>query len=528
MRFPALLLVLVASAVAAVWYWLGSPVPMPVSPLASGEKLGCVSYAAFRGDQSPLDPAVRVPASQIEDDLARLAPLTNCVRTYSTRNGLDQVPEIAGRHGLKVIQGLWLSGIAEFNRQDMEATIALAKRYPDVIQAIVVGNEVLLRGEMSVRDLIATIRHVKAEVRQPVTYADVWEFWLRNREIAGAVDFVTIHILPYWEDWPVAARAAAAHIAEKRAEAAAAFPDKEIFIGETGWPSAGRMRERALPSPANQARVLHEVLALTKRENFRVNLIEAFDQPWKRRLEGTVGGHWGLLDASNRQPKFRWGEAVSNHPLWRLQAAGGIALALLIFGAALAGTAAERPRRGDWSSVAVIALAAGILIGWTIEDALAQSLGWGGLVRAVVLVGLASAAPIAAAAALARGTAVPAFAGTLQTIGPADPLARLLGVLFLALCLVTVQSALGFVFDPRYRDFPFAPLTAAALPFLLLPRQTREGRLPSAERAIAGVLAVSAVYIVLNEGFANWQALWFCGALAALGFTLLRVRDAPS
>ena len=90
---------------------------------------------------------------------------------------------------------------------------------------------------------------------------------------------------------------------------AAAFPDKEILIGETGWPSAGRMREGALPSPSNQARVIHDILALAKRDNFRVNVIEAFDQPWKRRLEGTVGGHWGLFDADSRAIQIRLGRA---------------------------------------------------------------------------------------------------------------------------------------------------------------------------------------------------------------------------
>ena len=85
-----------------------------------------------------------------------------------------------------------------------------------------------------------------------------------------------------------------------RRKSCAAFPDKDILIGETGLPSAGRMREGARLRPSNQARVIHEIIALAKRDNFRVNVIEAFDQPWKRRLEGTVGGHWGLFDADSR------------------------------------------------------------------------------------------------------------------------------------------------------------------------------------------------------------------------------------
>ena len=192
-----------------------------------------------------------------------------------------------------------------------------------------------MRGDMSATDLANTIRAVKARVRVPVTYADVWEFWLRHRDVANAVDFITIHILPYWEDFPIRASATVPHVESIRRQVVAAFPGKEVLIGEVGWPSAGRMREGALPSPANQARVVQDVLALSKREKFNVNIIEAFDQPWKRALEGTVGGHWGLFDAATRAPKFAGAQAVSNHPLWIWQGAGGIVFAVIVFGAAM-------------------------------------------------------------------------------------------------------------------------------------------------------------------------------------------------
>jgi len=369
---------------------------------------------------------------------------------------------------------------------------------------------------------------VKAQVSQPVTYADVWEFWLRYREVAAAVDFVTVHILPYWEDWPIAAREAVAHIDGIRRQVAEAFPGKEVLIGETGWPSAGRMREGALPSPANQARVLSEVLALAKRENFHANLIEAFDQPWKRLLEGTVGGHWGLLDAYARAPKFAWGEAVSNHPHWRLQAVGGIVLAALVFAVAVLARrrdGAERPL--VWAAVAVVALGAGVLIGWTTENAMLESLGVGGWIKSLVLAAVAVAGPLAGVAALARGNATPTFAIVLGRERSTDKLTRTLGLILVAVSVIAVQAALGFVFNPRYRDFPFAPLTAAALPFLALLLHRADGVGQVAERATAAVLAMSAVYIVLNEGFANWQAVWFCAALAMLAFTLFRARGAP-
>ncbi len=133
-----------------------------------------------------------IPAAQIEDDLARLAQITECVRTYSVDFGLDQIAGIAAKHGLKVMQGLWLSSSQPKNAYQIETAIALANKYPGTIRSLVIGNEVLLRGEMTATDLASTIRAIKARVKVPVTYADVWEFWLRNTEIANVVDFITI------------------------------------------------------------------------------------------------------------------------------------------------------------------------------------------------------------------------------------------------------------------------------------------------------------------------------------------------
>ncbi len=530
MRLGLACLALSASVIAGVWVWLGSPVAMPHSPLGPGEKLYCLSYSPFRGDQTPLNAGIKISPAQIEDDFTRLAKISDCVRTYSTEFGQDKIAEIAARHGLKVLQGIWLSGHADKNREQIETAVALANRFPDTVRALVVGNEVLLRGEMTSEDLTATIRAVKARVYVPVTYADVWEYWLRNRDVASAVDFITIHILPYWEDLPIAARDAAAHVDSIRHRVAAAFPGKEVIIGEVGWPSAGRMREGALPSPANEARVIQDVLALGKRDNFRVNVIEAFDEPWKRALEGTVGGHWGLLDDAMRAPKFGWGAAVSDHPQWRWQAAGGIVFALLVFGAAFAGGREARPSL--WLAVTANAIAGGVLIGWSVANVPVESLGLSGWLRSLAYVGVALLVPPTLSAAAMRGVPLPRFS---RLLGPAaervcQPLARLVVALMIATTLLALIAALGLVFDPRYKDFPFAPLTAAAVPFFMhsatMPRPL--GRHGAAEWACATMLALSAGYIALNEGFANWQSLWLCAALAVFAFSLVRVRDAQS
>jgi glucan 1,3-beta-glucosidase len=513
----------------AAWAWLGAPVAIPPPPIAGPPKLDCVSYTPFRGDQTPFGPDVPIDPRQIDADLAQLKEITGCVRTYAVDHGVDRVPEIARRHGMKVMQGLWVSNKPDETRNQTATAVALARQFPDVIESVVVGNEVLLRGEISAPDLSRLIREVKAQVPVPVTYGDVWEFWLRYREVATAVDFVMIHLLPYWEDFPIPVADAASHVDAIRKRVAAAFPGKEIVIGEFGWPSAGRMREGALPSPANQARALAEVLALARREHYRLNVIEAYDQPWKRQLEGTVGGHWGVFDAYRRKPKFVWGAPDSNHSGWVWQAVLGAGLATLAFGMAIA---ASRLQLAPGTGLRLVATAAvsGTLVGWTIEQIPIESLTAGDWLRLLSWAAVAALTPIAGAAAIAAKTSVPSFARVLgrRVDRVKEPLGLVVGALLVAITVLALQAALGLVFDPRYRDFPFTALAGALFPFLAMIRsRPRLKRIRAgAESIAAATLALSAVYILFNETLANWQAVWFCAGLLALGFVLVAVKDA--
>jgi exo-beta-1,3-glucanase (GH17 family) len=528
MRLGLACLAVAATVIGAAWAWLGAPVGMPQG-LNPGEKLWCISYAPFRGLETPFNVDTALPAARIEEDLIQLAKLTDCVRIYSADQGLEHVLPIAQKLGLKVLQGFWVSPDPVKTKVQMDLAIDLVNRYPDAVRALVVGNEVLLRGDMSAPDLANLIRQSKARVKVPVTYADVWEFWLRSRDVAAAVDFLTIHILPYWEDFPIATREAGPHVASIHHQMAQAFAGKEVIIGEVGWPSAGRMREGALPSPADQARVVQDVLALAKRDKIHVNVIEAYDQPWKRALEGTVGGHWGFFNDADRAQKFEWGTPVSNHPHWKIQAAGGIFFAVLIFGAAWIFRRSDNIALTVWLGVTGNAIAGG-LIGWTFVNVPLESLYLAGWSRSLAYAAVAIAAPVAVSIAMTRGTPLPRFS---HVLGPAggrthDPLGFAIGMIMIATMLLALVCALGLVFDPRYRDFPFAPLTAAAVPLLLhaLLMPQPAGERGAAELGGAVVLALTVPYIVFNETLANWQALWVCAALAAIAFSLTQVRAA--
>ena len=529
-RTPLALLILSLGSITALWWWLATPISLARAPIDPHAKLMCVSYAPFRDDQSPLSSSTYVSAEQISEDLAQLAKVSDCVRTYSIENGLDRVPELAAKVGLKVIQGIWLSSNRQKNAVQVATGIRLAREFPSTITALVVGNEVLLRGEMTQSDLAATIRSVKAQVSVPVTYADVWEFWLRYREIYDAVDFITIHILPYWEDIPVRAKYAAAHVQAIRHRMEVAFPGKEILIGETGWPSMGRMRAAALPSRTNQARVVSEILDLAKRENFRVNLIEAYDQPWKRQLEGTVGGYWGLFDSVHRVLKYPPGVAISNYPYWKVQMAGGMVLAILTF--AVAWLALRRkpwkPGLAAWFAVGISATSAGALLGMAVDKMVYESYGIGGWLFWGFLLAAGIASPLFGAHALMSGRGLPTF---LELLGPAGYRGRSWSTLILGLVLaittvIGADTAIGLAFDPRYKDFPFAALTMAVVPFALLSllNRPKEGARPIAEAAFAALLVMTAIYTGFNEGSDNWQSVWTCAVYVLLAATLWRAR----
>lgn len=535
LRTPLALLLISFAVIASVWWWLATPITLVRAPIDPAAKLQCVSYTPFRGAQTPLDPTTQIPVEQIEQDLTDLAKVTDCVRTYSIENGLDQVPGVAAKVGLKVMQGIWLSSNRFKNLQQIAIAVRLAKEYPGVVTSLIVGNEVLLRGEMTATDLAGNIRAVKAAAGNlPVTYADVWEYWVKNREIYDAVDFVTIHILPYWEDIPVKAKYAAAHVDDIRKRMAVTFPGKEILIGETGWPSQGRMREGALPSRTNQARVVSEILDLAKREGFRVNLIEAYDQPWKRKLEGTVGGNWGLFNSIKRQVKYPPGVAITNYPDWKLQMAGGMALSVATFLAAWL-TLRRRPwtpRPSAWIAVAVSATTAGALLGIAGDKMYYESYGVGGWLHWGALLAAGIAAPLLTAHALIAGRSLPTF---LELVGPRDyrgkgVIGAVLAIVLIITTVIAAETALGFTFDPRYRDFPYASLTMAVVPFALLTMLNRpkEGIRPLAESVFAGLLVIAAGYTIYNEGTINWQSDWTCVMYLLLAATLWRARAAQN
>ena len=187
---------------------------------------------------------------------------------------------------------------------------------------------------MKPEHLIEKIREGKKSDKQPVSYADVWSMYMKYPQLIKEVDFITIHILPYWEDEPVVVGDAPAHIERAykivKAEVEKIVPGKAIFIGETGWPNRGRQRGLAEPSVINQATFIRELIEKANKNGFDYNFIEAFNQPWKSQLEGVVGGHWGLFTAERQQVFPLTGPVFENSDwYWRWLLASLLVLVIL-------------------------------------------------------------------------------------------------------------------------------------------------------------------------------------------------------
>ena len=331
--FLFIVLPLVIAANLAVWAALNRP----YEPEAwTGEIVG-LSYSPYRQGQDPTQS--RHPTmGQIDEDMKLLAGSVQAIRTYSMVFGQQHIPELAAKHGLSVAAGAWIGPNLERNEIELERLIQAAPRR-NVVR-VLVGNETLLRNDMPVDDLIAYIRRAKEKIWKPVSTAEPPHIWLNNPKLVKEVDFIAVHLLPYWEGIPI--EEAVNSVFERLDELEAAYPGKPIVVTEVGWPSRGKIIPRrpypgipeaelskeAVASLVNQATFMRGFLNRAKTEDLTYYVMEAFDQPWKASEEGAAGAFWGLYNA-DRIPKFPMAGSITEAPEWRFWASLAAGLALV-------------------------------------------------------------------------------------------------------------------------------------------------------------------------------------------------------
>ena len=285
-----------------------------------------VSFSPFRPNQSP--EGTRYPSeAEIARDLDLLSDKVRSVRTYSTEGTLGAVPRLARERGMTSTVGVWISDDLERNEREISDLASRMPEFQGSVDAIIVGNETLLRQELDVDELAAYVDEIREMVSPiPVTVAETWSNWTKHPSLAAHVDFITAHVLPYWEGVP--SYQADEYVFERLEQLEHTFAGKPVMLGEVGWPSEGRKRGGAEPSLKNQATFLRQFLSTATERGTDYFVLEAFDQIWKTN-EGAVGRYWGIYNA-DRQAKFPFAAPVSSVPEWPALAGLSIAIAIML------------------------------------------------------------------------------------------------------------------------------------------------------------------------------------------------------
>ena len=263
----------------------------------SAHPLAGLAYGPYHLGQDP-NYSVYPSAEEVAADIPTLASLTGSIRIYSSLGPARSIVQDAERAHLSVNLGISLGRDAAVNKREMAAGMDLMSN--PAVSMITVGNEVLLRGDLSESQLQAAIRTVRAAARKVghpllVTTADVDAVWLAHPDLARYVDAVTVHLYPFWQK--IAIGDAIPALTRSYARIVSMFPGKKVIIGETGWPSDGPPQGAAVPSAENQARYFKDFLAWTRQQCSPIQYyyFDAFDEAWKTNEAG-VGTHWGLYD----------------------------------------------------------------------------------------------------------------------------------------------------------------------------------------------------------------------------------------
>jgi exo-beta-1,3-glucanase (GH17 family)/cellulose synthase/poly-beta-1,6-N-acetylglucosamine synthase-like glycosyltransferase len=320
---PTTILAVAVTAVASLGLWAQAERPVAV-PDYTGT-IGGVAFSPFHRGETP-ETNTLPTTEEIRADLERATELTGRVRTYTVQGTLGAIPRLANDLPLRVTLGAWIDSHTDADATEVSRLIGIARANTNV-DRVLIGNEVVLRGDLPVTTLIRYIDEARHALHVPVSTAEPWHVWLAHPELAKSVDYITIHLLPYWEGLPV--DDALRFTMEKYDAVQAAYPNKHIVIGEVGWPSNGVDIGGARASRVNQAMFLRKFFVEAKARHLDYFVMEAFDQPWKTSFEGRAAGYWGMMDL-DRNAKWAMTGPVTEVPNWPVWAVLSILTAAMV------------------------------------------------------------------------------------------------------------------------------------------------------------------------------------------------------
>ncbi len=261
------------------------------------DKIHGISFSPYTEGQGP---GTQVQADQINSRLDIIKPYTQWIRTFSCSEGNELMPAIAKESGLKTLVGVWLDADKEQNEIELANAIEIAQAgHADILG---VGNEVLLRGDLTEDEILEYIARAKEGAPGvPVGYVDAYFEFNDHPRIADACDVILANCYPFWEGCP--AEHALLYMKEMYRRAQHAGNGKKVIISETGWPNIGTAERGAVPSEVNAIKYFIDTYRWAEEEGIEIFWFSSFDEAWKVDAEGDVGAYWGLWDKDG-VPKY--------------------------------------------------------------------------------------------------------------------------------------------------------------------------------------------------------------------------------
>ncbi|MBR9909651.1 MAG: glycosyl hydrolase [Gammaproteobacteria bacterium] len=253
-------------------------------------KIHGISFSPYVAGQGP---GTVLGEAQIRDRLGIIAPYVNWVRSFSCTEGNELIPAIAHANGLKTMVGIWLGDDRAKNEIELANGIEVARAGHANILGV--GNEVLLRDDLSEAELIDYIERAKAACPGvEVGYVDAYFKFVDYPRVTDACDVILANCYPFWEGCP--ADYSLLYMKEMYRKAMRVAKGKKVIVSETGWPNKGTAFEGAEPSLENALRYFINSYQWAAEDGIELFYFSSFDEDWKIEKEGDVGAYWGLWD----------------------------------------------------------------------------------------------------------------------------------------------------------------------------------------------------------------------------------------
>ena len=245
-------------------------------------------------------PGTLIEEAQIRARLAVIEPYVRWIRSFSCTEGHELIPAIAKERGLKTMVGVWLDDDREHNELELENALRIANEgHADILA---VGNEVLLRGELTEDELLDYLRRAKEGAPGvDVGYVDAYFEFVDHPRITDACDVLLANCYPFWEGCP--AEHALLYMKDMYRRVEGVANGKRVIVSETGWPNIGSAEGAAVPSFENAIKYFVDTCRWAEDEGIEIFYFSSFDESWKVGAEGDVGAYWGLWDKDGR-PKY--------------------------------------------------------------------------------------------------------------------------------------------------------------------------------------------------------------------------------